>query len=136
MILEKDDILKIVCDYYDLTEEEIFSETRKAEICLPRQVLYHFCTKYTGYSYRIVGFLRSEKTKHKAHDHATILHAKKKIKNLYDVDRKFILQYDEIEEKLKKKYESKHFTNMIPEKINLLDVCIRNLEYKNNLRLN
>ena len=90
-----DYIQKVVCNYYNIGLELLQSKTRKREIVQARQVAMFFSKSMTKSSLATIGSQIGGK------DHATVLHACKTVNNLIETDKRFRLQVDEIEKKLK-----------------------------------
>ncbi|MCK5068706.1 MAG: chromosomal replication initiator protein DnaA [Bacteroidales bacterium] len=90
-----DYIQKVVCNYYNIGMEQLQSKTRKREIVQARQVAMFFSKSLTKSSLATIGSQIGGK------DHATVLHACKTVNNLIETDKRFRLQVDEIEKKLK-----------------------------------
>jgi chromosomal replication initiator protein len=88
-------IQKAVGEYFSIPIEKINSSTRKREIVQARQLAMYFSKTYTKHSLATIGTKLGKK------DHATVLHACKTVKNLYDTDRDFKKHFDEIENMLK-----------------------------------
>jgi chromosomal replication initiator protein len=85
----------VVCNYYNIGLEQLQSKTRKREIVQARQVAMFFSKTLTKSSLATIGSQIGGK------DHATVLHACKTVNNLIETDKRFRLQVDEIEKKLK-----------------------------------
>jgi chromosomal replication initiator protein len=90
-----DYIQKVVCNYYNIGLDMLQSKTRKREIVQARQVAMFFSKTLTKSSLATIGSQIGGK------DHATVLHACKTVNNLIETDKRFRLQVDEIEKKLK-----------------------------------
>ena len=90
-----DYIQKVVCNYFSIPMDQIQSKTRKREIVQARQVAMFFSKNMTKASLSTIGSQIGGK------DHATVLHACKTVNNLMETDKRFRLQVDEIEKKLK-----------------------------------
>ncbi|MEZ5072612.1 MAG: chromosomal replication initiator protein DnaA [Bacteroidales bacterium] len=90
-----DYIQKVVCSYYNIGLEQLQSKTRKREIVQARQVAMFFSKTLTKSSLATIG------TQIGGKDHATVLHACKTVNNLLETDKRFRIQIDEIEKKLK-----------------------------------
>ena len=90
-----DYIQKVVCNYFNIGVEHLQSRTRKREIVQARQVAMFFSKSLTKASLASIG------TQIGGKDHATVLHACKTVNNLMETDKRFRLQVDEIEKKLK-----------------------------------
>jgi chromosomal replication initiator protein len=88
-------IQKMVCNYFNIPIEQIQSKTRKREIVQARQVAMFFSKNLTKASLATIGSQIGGK------DHATVLHACKTVNNLIETDKRFRIQIDEIEKKLK-----------------------------------
>lgn len=91
--LEK--IEEIITDYFRLKNTDLQICTRKTSIKEPRQIAMFFSTIMTKESLATIGEYFGNK------DHATCLHAKKRINNLIDTDKHFRAQISEIEKRLK-----------------------------------
>ncbi|MFO7933749.1 MAG: chromosomal replication initiator protein DnaA [Bacteroidales bacterium] len=90
-----DYIQKVVCNYFNIGLEQLQSKTRKREIVQARQVAMFFSKTLTKSSLATIGSQIGGK------DHATVLHACKTVNNLIETDKRFRLQVDEIEKKLR-----------------------------------
>src|SRR6056297_892042 len=90
-----DYIQKIVCDYFEITPDQLHSKTRKREIVQARQIAMYFSKSLTKSSLASIGSQIGGK------DHATVLHACKTVNNLVDTDKRFKQTVDNIEKKLK-----------------------------------
>lgn len=73
-----DKVLKICTEYYGVN---MYKKTRVRHIVEPRQVAYYFLKKYTRMSLSSIGKIFNQ-------DHATALHAVKKISGLVLYDKK------------------------------------------------
>ncbi|HKL37300.1 MAG TPA: chromosomal replication initiator protein DnaA, partial [Bacteroidales bacterium] len=90
-----DYIQKIVCDYFEISPDQLHSKTRKREIVQARQIAMYFSKSLTKASLASIGSQIGGK------DHATVLHACKTVNNLIDTDKRFKQTVDNIEKKLK-----------------------------------
>ncbi len=90
-----DYIQKVVCDYFNITPDQMHSRTRKREIVQARQVAMYFSKSLTKSSLASIGSQIGGK------DHATVLHACKTVNNLIDTDKRFKQTIDNLEKKLK-----------------------------------
>jgi len=88
-------IQDVVCKYYNLTLEQLHTETRKREIVQARQIAQYFAKQLTKYSLKVIG----EKIGNK--NYATILHAIKVVNNLIDTDKAIRNEIEEIERLIK-----------------------------------
>jgi len=68
-------IMKVVADFYDLKEKELFAPSRKREVVKPRQIAMYLLREELKYSFPSIG------RKFGGKDHTTALHAYKKISN-------------------------------------------------------
>lgn len=93
--LSIDYIQKVVCSYFNVPVEMLQSNTRKREIVQARQIAMFFSKNLTKSSLATIGSQIGDK------DHATVLHACKTVNNLIETDKRFRLQLDEIEKRLK-----------------------------------
>ena len=90
-----DYIQKVVCNYFNVKLEDLFTSSRKRDIVQVRQVSMHFAKKYTDLSLAQIGAQCGNK------DHATVLHACRTVDNLKATDRHFKVQLEEIDKILK-----------------------------------
>lgn len=90
-----DHIQKVVCNYFNVPVEMLQSKTRKREIVQVRQVSMFFSKSLTKSSLATIGSQIGDK------DHATVLHACKTVNNLIDTDKRFRVQIEDIEKKIK-----------------------------------
>ncbi len=88
-------IQKVVCNYFNVGLDLIKSKTRKREIVQARQISMYFSKNLTKASLTTIG------SKIGGKDHATVLHAYKTVNNLMETDKKFRLQVEDIEKKIK-----------------------------------
>ena len=82
-----DYIQKVVCDYFDIPVDIMKSKTRKREIVQARQLAMYFSKILTKSSLAKIGLHCGNK------DHATVLHACKKIKELRDFNNEIEEDY-------------------------------------------
>jgi len=87
--LSKEDIIRIVCEVMEIHPDLISLKTRKREIVVCRQMVYHVLSMYFDYSLAFIGRLFKQ-------DHATVIHAKKTIRNLLFSDREILKRYETI----------------------------------------
>ena len=118
--MEPELIIKIVKDYFKVTEEELRCKSRDAEYVQPRQIIFFFCKEYTNLSLTKIACLCNRKT------HADALHGIKTVKNQIDTDRKYRKIINEIRREIRLSDESpemfmhndyfpmKEFTEPIP----------------------
>lgn len=92
---EIDKIQNVVCSYFNVPIEMLQSITRKREIVQSRQVAMYLSKILTKSSLATIGSQIGDK------DHATVLHACKTVNNLIETDKRFKMQIEEIERRLK-----------------------------------
>ena len=68
-------LIKTVADFYSISEKEIFEQTRKKQIVLPRQIAMYLLREDFNSSYPYIG------EKFGGKDHTTVIHAYNKITN-------------------------------------------------------
>ena len=105
-------ILSVVCQYYKVSQVELASKSRKQFTAYARQIFFYLCRKHTDKSYQhIADYLNR--------DHATVIHASKKVSSEIEIYSNVAKQISEIEEKLFScSIEVKH--------VDLLAICIFN----------
>jgi len=69
-------VIQTVCDYYDVTKNDLFSERRTGILNIPRQITYYLLKEHTPWSLPRIGRLLGGR------DHTTVLHGKRKIASM------------------------------------------------------
>ena len=83
-------ILDIVSKHQNIPVTTIYSRTRKREIVFARQLAMTLSKELTNCSLEKIGLVIGNK------DHATVLHAKKTIRNLSDTDSNILGTYNNL----------------------------------------
>ncbi len=73
-ILSVKEVVKTVCNFYNLEEENIYSKTRRKEVVKPRQVIMYILREDYNISFPSIG------DKLGGRDHTTIIHSYEKVK--------------------------------------------------------
>ena len=73
-------IIRTVCSYYEVTENDLKGERRNREIAIPRQITMYLLRTLTDVSYMDIGELLGGK------NHTTVMHGQKKIADLVKKD--------------------------------------------------
>ena len=68
-------LIKTVANYYNISEKDIFEQTRKKQIVVPRQIAMYLLREDFNTSYPYIG------EKFGGKDHTTVIHAYEKISN-------------------------------------------------------
>jgi len=89
-------IREVVCDYFKLSVDAISTKSRKLEVVQARQIAMYLSKNMTKNSLSMIGNYIGQR------DHATVLHACKKVVDMMDTDKHFRKSVEEIEERLKK----------------------------------
>ena len=84
-----DQVVQIVCEYYNLTNEELLSKKRSNEIAIPRMIAMYICRVYLDENLTKIGIQFGGK------NHTTVMHAVDKIKSE-------ILKDDHLNEEIQK----------------------------------
>ncbi|MBI3633905.1 MAG: chromosomal replication initiator protein DnaA [Candidatus Vogelbacteria bacterium] len=69
------DVIKAVCEFYNIEEKTIYEKTRRKEVVKPRQIAMYILRQDFNTSYPYIG------QKLGGRDHTTVIHACEKIKN-------------------------------------------------------
>ena len=69
------DVIKAVCDFYNVDEKTLYEKTRRKEVVKPRQIAMYILRQDFSASYPYIG------QKLGGRDHTTVIHACEKIKN-------------------------------------------------------
>ncbi len=69
------DVIKVISDFYDITENNIYEKSRRKEVVKPRQLIMYLLREDFKISYPTIG------EKLGGRDHTTVIHSCEKIKN-------------------------------------------------------
>ncbi|MEX1307978.1 MAG: chromosomal replication initiator protein DnaA [Eubacteriales bacterium] len=94
MIYPKD-VIDIICDYYNITEEDIKGRNRAREISFPRQIAMYIMRDVTDYSLPKIGSIFGGR------DHTTVMHACEKISNDMQKNTEFKITVSDLINKVK-----------------------------------
>lgn len=101
-----DVIHRNTCQIFGVNYYATFFNTRKKEIVQARQTTMELSYKLLKLSLSDVGYYFNK-------DHATVLHAKKKINNIYDTEIEFRYKYNSLESKCRRMLSIKPKTTKI-----------------------
>jgi len=87
-------IIKVVSEFYDITQEDLIIKGRKKEVVKPRQIAMYLMRSELRYSYPGIG------EKLGGRDHTTAIHAFEKISKELELDKKLCEDLDILREKL------------------------------------
>ena len=68
------EVIKLITDFYNITEDSIFDKTRKKEVVKPRQVIMYILREDFNLSFPSIG------EKMGGRDHTTVIHSCEKVK--------------------------------------------------------
>ena len=89
-----DKVQKVVCDYFNITRDELLSKTRKRQIVQARQIAMYMSRSLINCSLSTIGAEIGGK------DHATVLHACATVNDLMSTDKSFKQYVTDIEKML------------------------------------
>ncbi|MCK4636051.1 MAG: chromosomal replication initiator protein DnaA [Candidatus Moranbacteria bacterium] len=92
--IQNKDIINIILEFFEVTEEDLMSKSRKKEISLPRQIAMYLFRTELKLSYPGIGKYFGGR------DHTTVLHAYEKINKNLNTDEKLKRDIDYLQEKL------------------------------------
>lgn len=95
--LTVDDILEKVCSHYNVTQQNVFSRSRKRDYVIVRQVSMYFAQKYTKMPASRIGQLIGNR------DHSTVIHSCSTVEQRLKVDKAFMEELNSIENSFKLK---------------------------------
>ena len=95
--LTVDDILDKVCDHYGVSQQNVFSRSRKRDYVLVRQISMYLAQKYTKMPASRIGQLIGGR------DHSTVIHSCSTIEQRLKVDKSFLAEMNSIENSFKLK---------------------------------
>lgn len=93
----QEQILKIVCNYYDIEPELLLKKTRKRNIVQKRQLFFYLCCKWTEMSLDDIGCIALKYGRKLPFDHATVIHSRNTITNLMFSDKELNQQFNELD---------------------------------------
>ena len=86
-----DKVQRVVCDYFNVTREDLLSKTRKRNIVQARQIAMYMSRNLINVSLSTIGAEIGGK------DHATVLHACSTVSDLMSTDKTFKQYVNDIE---------------------------------------
>ena len=89
-LLSVKEIVKVVCDFYNIQEDYVYEKTRRKEVLKPRQVAMFILREDFNISYPTIG------QKLGGRDHTTVMHSCDKIKTDMKNDLSLIQEVDQI----------------------------------------
>ena len=95
--LTVDDILERVCDHYNVSQQNVFSKSRKRDYVIVRQVSMYLAQKYTKMPASRIGQLIGGR------DHSTVIHSCTAVEQRLKVDKSFSAELSSIENSFKLK---------------------------------
>ena len=95
--LTVDDILERVCGHYHVSQQNVFSKSRKRDYVIVRQVSMYLAQKYTKMPASRIGQLIGGR------DHSTVIHSCSTIEQRIKVDKSFSAELSSIENSFKLK---------------------------------
>lgn len=87
-------IINIVCDYFNISPEQMSLNTRKHQVVQARQIAMYLSKKYSSASLNAIGQQCGKK------DHATVYHACKTVTDRLETDKQFRALVADIEKKI------------------------------------
>ena len=95
--LTVDDILEKVCHHYNVTQQNVFSKSRKRDYVIVRQVSMYLAQKHTKMTASRIGQLIGNR------DHSTVIHCCNTVEQRLKVDKSFQDELSSIENSFKLK---------------------------------
>ncbi len=92
-----DDILEKVCNHYNVSQQHVFSKSRKRDYVMVRQVSMYLAQKYTKMPASRIGQLIGGR------DHSTVIHSCSTVEQRLKVDKTFSAELTSIENSFKLK---------------------------------
>ena len=89
-------IRKVVCDYYNITKQQICSANRTKNIAIPRHIAMYLCRKLLDAPFKEIGYEFGKR------DHSTVINAYEKVENLIKNDINYQKAISEIEKRINK----------------------------------
>ena len=95
--LTVDDILEKVCNHYNVSQQNVFSKSRKRDYVMVRQISMYLAQKYTKMPASRIGQLIGGR------DHSTVIHSCSTVEQRLKVDKSFSAELSSIENSFKLK---------------------------------
>jgi chromosomal replication initiator protein len=95
--LTVDDILEKVCNHYNVSQQNVFSKSRKRDYVMVRQISMYLAQKYTKMPASRIGQLIGGR------DHSTVIHSCSTVEQRLRVDKSFSAELSSIENSFKLK---------------------------------
>jgi chromosomal replication initiator protein len=76
-------LIKVVCDFYNIKESDLFRKTRKINVVKPRQIVMYLLRELTKMSFSSIGEILNNR------DHTTIIYSYEKISKELDINVEF-----------------------------------------------
>jgi len=92
-----DDILEKVCNHYNVSQQNVFSKSRKRDYVMVRQISMYLAQKYTKMPASRIGQLIGGR------DHSTVIHSCSTVEQRLKVDKSFFAELSSIENSFKLK---------------------------------
>ena len=96
--LTVDDILEAVCQRYNVSQQNVFSKSRKRDFVLARQVSMYLAQKFTKMPTARIGQLIGGR------DHSTVIHSCSAIEQRLKIDKAFVAEINSIENSFRLKH--------------------------------
>ena len=89
-IISTEEVVRIIANYFNLDEENIYKKTRKKEVVRPRQLIMYLLREDFGMAYPAIG------QKLGGRDHTTVIHSYEKIKNDLQSDAVLVQEVEQL----------------------------------------
>ncbi|MBQ8158630.1 MAG: chromosomal replication initiator protein DnaA [Prevotella sp.] len=96
--LTVDDILDTVCQHYKVSQQNVFSKSRKRDYVLARQISMYLAQKFTKMPTSRIGQLIGGR------DHSTVIHSCSAVEQRLKVDKAFVEELNSIESSFRLKH--------------------------------
>lgn len=87
-------VRKVVCDYYNLSKQQICSSNRTKNIAIPRHIAMYLCRKLLDAPYKEIGNEFGKR------DHSTVISACEKVEELIKKDSAYLKAINDIEKRI------------------------------------
>jgi len=96
-VIETETIIKVVCEYFNITLEKLKKQNRYSDVVFARSMLIYFLFKYTTMS-------KSEIARMLNKDHTSIIHNLRSFQDRIDTEEAVVSKIDEIRTKIVNQY--------------------------------
>jgi len=104
-----DKIANIIAEHEDVEPSFMFQNNRKREVTDTRSIFHYMSAKYSQESLASIGKYSQIAGRNAPHNHASVLHGKRKVENIMQFDKKFCRKIEKIEDKVRRFIDTENY---------------------------